>query len=138
MARSPYTKPALRERIKRSIMASSKGGKPGEWSARKAQMVATEYKKAGGGYVPGTRTVAQKSLGKWTREEWTTSDRKPAIRESGTVRYLPKAAWEKLSPAEKAATNRKKREASKTGVQFVPNTRAAEKAGKTARSKHKA
>lgn len=137
MPRSPYTKPALRERIKRSIMASSKGGKPGEWSARKAQMVAAEYKKAGGGYAAGAQTVAQKSLRKWTREEWTTSDRKPAIRDSGTVRYLPKAAWEKLSPAEKAATNRKKREASKSGAQFVPNTEKAAKAGKKARSAHR-
>ena len=45
-----YTKPTLRESLKRKIMASSKGGDAGEWSARKAQMLAAEYKKAGGGY----------------------------------------------------------------------------------------
>mgnify|MGYP003302552970 CR=1 FL=1 len=45
-----YTKPSLRERIKDRIMASSKGGKSGQWSARKAQMLAAEYKKKGGGY----------------------------------------------------------------------------------------
>ena len=45
-----YTKPELRERIKNRVMAGSKGGKPGQWSARKAQLVALEYKKAGGGY----------------------------------------------------------------------------------------
>ena len=45
--------PGLRERIKDRIMAGSKGGKPGQWSARKAQMVASEYKKAGGGYKGG-------------------------------------------------------------------------------------
>ena len=50
---SKYTKPGLRERIKDRIMAGSKGGKPGQWSARKAQMVASEYKKAGGGYKGG-------------------------------------------------------------------------------------
>ena len=48
---SKYTKPELRERIKKRITAGSKGGKPGQWSARKAQMVASEYKKEGGGYL---------------------------------------------------------------------------------------
>jgi len=47
---SKYSKPELRENIKDRVMAGSKGGKPGQWSARKAQLVAQEYKKAGGGY----------------------------------------------------------------------------------------
>ena len=45
-----YTKPTMRKRIFNRIKAGSKGGKAGEWSARKAQMVARAYKKAGGGY----------------------------------------------------------------------------------------
>ena len=45
-----YTKPELRKRIFNRIKAGSKGGKPGQWSARKAQMLALRYKKAGGGY----------------------------------------------------------------------------------------
>ena len=45
-----YTKPDMRKRMFNSIMASSKGGKPGQWSARKAQLLASEYKKKGGGY----------------------------------------------------------------------------------------
>lgn len=45
-----YTKPGLRKKIFERIKAGSKGGKPGQWSARKAQMVAKEYKAAGGGY----------------------------------------------------------------------------------------
>jgi hypothetical protein len=45
-----YTKPALRERLFKQIKAGTKGGDPGEWSARKAQLLAAEYKKAGGGY----------------------------------------------------------------------------------------
>ena len=45
-----YTKPALRRRIFNRIKAGSKGGAPGQWSARKAQMVAKEYRAAGGGY----------------------------------------------------------------------------------------
>ena len=45
-----YTKPGLRKRIFNKIKAGSKGGKPGQWSARKAQMMAKEYKAKGGGY----------------------------------------------------------------------------------------
>jgi hypothetical protein len=45
-----YTKPALRKRLFEKIKAGSKGGDPGEWSARKAQLLAVGYKKAGGGY----------------------------------------------------------------------------------------
>lgn len=46
-----YTKPALRKAIFNRIKAGSKGGKPGQWSARKAAMVAREYKSKGGGYT---------------------------------------------------------------------------------------
>jgi hypothetical protein len=45
-----YTKPTMRKRLFESIKAGDKGGKPGQWSARKAQMLAVQYKKAGGGY----------------------------------------------------------------------------------------
>jgi len=45
-----YTKPGMRKRQFQRIKAGSKGGNPGQWSARKAQMLASAYKKAGGGY----------------------------------------------------------------------------------------
>ena len=45
-----YTKPSLRKRLFEQIKAGGKGGKPGQWSARKAQMLAQAYKKSGGGY----------------------------------------------------------------------------------------
>ena len=45
-----YTKPGLRKSIFERIKAGGKGGAPGQWSARKAQMMALQYKKAGGGY----------------------------------------------------------------------------------------
>ena len=45
-----YTKPTMRKRVFNKIKAGGKGGKPGQWSARKAQMLAQQYKKAGGGY----------------------------------------------------------------------------------------
>lgn len=46
-----YTKPALRKQLFEKIKAGSRGGDPGEWSARKAQLLAVEYKQKGGGYT---------------------------------------------------------------------------------------
>ena len=46
-----YTKPGLRKSIFNRIKAGGKGGKPGQWSARKSQMLAREYKNKGGGYT---------------------------------------------------------------------------------------
>jgi len=127
------TDEALWKRIVASVKAGSKGGKPGQWSARKAQLATLRYKKAGGRYS-GSKTKAQKSLTKWSKQKWRTSDGKPAARKGGTTRYLPDAAWRKLSPSERAATNRKKMAGSRAGRQFVSNTKAAKAAGKTARS----
>jgi hypothetical protein len=127
-----YTKPSLRNKIKNRIMAGSKGGKPGQWSARKAQLLALEYRKAGGGYR-GKKRKNQRSLDKWTREKWTTSDGKPANRPGGMRRYLPAKAWKKMTPEQRRATNRKKIFGSRSGKQFVSNTEAAKKAGKEAR-----
>lgn len=70
---SKYTKPELRENIKDRVMAGSKGGKPGQWSARKAQLVAQQYEKAGGGYKGG-KGKNQKDLEKWGKEKWSTRE----------------------------------------------------------------
>lgn len=77
----------------------------------------------------------QKSLSDWTKQEWTTSDGKPARRKGGTTRYLPKAAWDSMTPAQKRATNRKKQAGSRKGKQYVANTKAAKKASRRARGK---
>jgi len=45
-----YTKPSMRKSLFNQIKAGNKGGKPGQWSARKAQMLAKKYKEQGGGY----------------------------------------------------------------------------------------
>lgn len=45
-----YTKPTMRKNLFNKIKSGTKGGDPGEWSARKSQLLASEYKKAGGGY----------------------------------------------------------------------------------------
>ncbi len=45
-----YTKPTMRKRLFNKILKGSKGGRAGQWSARKAQMLARQYKAKGGGY----------------------------------------------------------------------------------------
>ena len=114
-----YTNPAKREALKKKIMAGSKGGKPGQWSARKAQLLAQEYKKSGGGYS-GPKTSKQKSLSNWTKEEWGTKSGKNSTQGSKATgeRYLPKEARNKLTTAEYAKTTAKKREDTKKGKQF--------------------
>jgi len=129
-----YNKPALRNRLKNQIMAGTKGGKAGQWSARKAQLLTQAYEKAGGGYT-GPKTSSQKSLTKWTSEKWRTKSGKPSTQGKSATgeRYLPSKAIKSLSAAEYAATSRKKREGTRQGKQFVPNTPAARKAGRQAR-----
>jgi len=123
-----YTKPELRNRIKNRVMASSKGGKPGQWSARKAQLVAVEYKKAGGGYN-GTKSSKQQSLSKWTKEDWGTKSGKPSTQGKNATgeRYLPKKARQALSSSEYAATTKAKREGMSKGKQFVKQPKSIAK-----------
>jgi hypothetical protein len=127
-----YTKPGLRESIKNRVLAGSKGGRPGQWSARKAQLVAQQYKKAGGGYT-GSKSKKQKSLSKWTKEEWGTKSGKPSTQGAKATgeRYLPKKARQSLSKKEYAATSAKKRRDTRSGKQFSKQPKSIAK--KTAR-----
>ncbi len=130
-----YSDPELRDKLKAEITPGDKGGKPGQWSARKAQLLAAEYKKAGGDYEQegGEKSESQRHLAQWTDEKWKTADGEPAIKPDGeTSRYLPEKAWEELTPAEKVATDSKKKAGSKAGRQFVANTEAAKGARKKA------
>ena len=126
-----YTKPELREKIKKQVMAGDKGGRAGQWSARKAQLLAHEYEAQGGGYQHPP-SAEQDSLKQWGDEHWHTADGKPAIQGDSTHRYLPDKAWKGLAPQERKATDRKKVAGSKRGKQFVGNTPAAAKARKKA------
>jgi len=62
------------------------------------------------------RAKSQESLKRWGDQKWRTSDGKPS---KGKKRYLPDAAWNALTPGEKAATNRAKAKGNKAGKQFV-------------------
>ena len=97
-------------------MRSTDGGKSGQWSARKAQLVAQRYEKAGGGYSGG-KTEAQESLSKWTKQKWRTKSGKKSLVTG--ERYLPEKAIKKLSSSEYARTSAAKREGTAKGKQFV-------------------
>ena len=124
------TNERLWKQIVSAVKAGSAGGRPGQWSARKAQIATRRYKARGGGYRGG-KSKAQKSLTRWTKQKWRTSNGKKASgRKGGTARYLPDAAWRKLTPAQRRATNAKKKRGSRSGKQFVRNTKAARVARK--------
>jgi hypothetical protein len=131
-----YTKPKLRERIKNEVMASNKGGKSGQWSARKAQLLAQRYKAAGGGYTGG-KSKTQKSLSSWTKQKWRTKSGKPSTQgpKATGERYLPEKAIKKLSSSEYAATTKAKRAGTKKGKQFVKQPKTVAKKVKPYRRK---
>ena len=117
MPKSQYTRPALRERLKQKIKAGTKGGRAGQWSARKSQLLVREYEERGGGYTsPRGRTSKQRSLKRWTQQEWQPAGKNGV--------YLPKRTISalKATPAGRkklAQANRKKRAATKRGQQVA-------------------
>ena len=119
------------EKLWESAKAQAKAKMGGKHSARAMQLAGKMYKDKGGGYT-GEKTEAQKSMTKWTKEEWTTSSGKPS---EGKRRYLPKAAWSALSDAEKKATNSAKSAGNKAGKQFVAQPESV--AAKTAKYRKK-
>lgn len=136
---SPYTNSALRERLKAKIKAGSKGGAAGTWSARKSQLLALSYRRSGGGYKKGKPpTKKQRSLNSWTKEDWGTKSGKNSTqgKDATGERYLPKAARDRLSDDEYKATTAKKRKGMKEGRHFVPNTKKASAARRSATSDH--
>ena len=120
MATAKKTNESLWKRIVARIKAGSKGGKPGQWSARKAQLAVAAYKKAGGGYVG--KKSKKNSLSKWTKQKWRTASGKKSS-ETGEA-YAPSKTISKLKSTAKgrkklAAANRKKRAATKAGKQYA-------------------
>ncbi|MBY0298249.1 MAG: hypothetical protein K2X71_19820 [Methylobacterium sp.] len=107
------TDPKLWDKVKAQVTRSAKGGKPGQWSARKAQMAVQEYKQEGGGYEG--KKSSDNHLTQWTDEDWGT---KSGAKSGETgERYLPKAARARLSDAEYRRTTAKKRADSAKGKQ---------------------
>ncbi len=123
------TDPKLWDKVKAEVTEGEKGGRPGQWSARKAQMATQEYKKEGGGYE-GAK-ASDNHLAQWTHEEWGTKSGD----ESGKTgeRYLPKSARDHLSDAEYRRTTEKKRADTAKGRQF--SAQPEDIAKKTARDR---
>jgi hypothetical protein len=112
-ATAKKTNPALWNKVKTEVMQGDRGGKPGQWSARKAQRAVQEYKKQGGGYQGGKDP--DNHLQQWTDERWGT---KSGANSSKTgERYLPERARNHLSEQEYAETTAKKREDTRKGKQ---------------------
>ena len=108
------TDPKLWEKIKEKVEAGDKGGKPGQWSARKAQLAVHDYKAAGGGYKG--KKSADNHLAQWTKEDWGTKSGQES--EQTGERYLPKKARETMSDADYKQTTAKKRADTAKGKQF--------------------
>ena len=106
MSSAEKSDPELWEKVKDEITKGDKGGEPGEWSARKAQMAVQEYKKRGGGYEDDGPDKDETDLHQWTEEDWGTK----SGRESGDTgeRYLPKKVRMLLTEDEYARSTRKK------------------------------
>lgn len=108
------TDPKLWEKVKEEVTEGDKGGRPGQWSARKAQLSVQEYKKEGGGYEGDKPN--DNSLKKWGDEDWGT---KSGGKSNDTgERYLPKKARDGLSAEEYDRSTEKKRADTKKGKQF--------------------
>lgn len=122
--------PKLWEKVKKKVTQSAKGGKPGQWSARKAQLATHDYKEAGGSYA-GEKSE-DNHLAQWTDEKWGTKSGK-ASGKTGE-RYLPKKARETLSGDEYARSTAKKRADTAKGKQFSKQPKdVAAKAAKARR-----
>lgn len=96
--------------------AKAKAKMGGEHSARAMQLAGKIYKDSGGKYT-GEKSESQKSLSKWTKEDWGTKSGKPSNKTG--ERYLPKKVRESLTSSEYAETTKAKRKGTAAGKQFV-------------------
>lgn len=124
------TDPDLWEKVKAEGEKSDRGGAPGQWSARKAQMAVREYKRRGGGYEGGKR--ADNDLKRWQEEDWGTASGGHS-RDTGE-RYLPREAREHLDPEDYRRSSAKKRADGRAGRQHSPQP--PDVARRTARYRH--
>jgi hypothetical protein len=91
------TNQVLWKKIVSNIKKSNKGGKSGQWSARKAQLAVSVYKKKGGGYK--SRKSSKNSLHIWTKQKWRTKSGRPSVMGSKATgeRYLPEKVIKRIS-----------------------------------------
>jgi hypothetical protein len=110
--------PLLWKRIVNSVKQSNKGGRSGQWSARKAQLSVKLYKKRGGKY--SSKKSSTNSLVKWTRQNWRTKSGRPSIvgnKHTGE-RYLPEKMIKKTDSKLYNYSSRLKRKSIKNNKQY--------------------
>lgn len=111
---SNHDNPTLWNKIKDKVMKGDKGGKAGQWSARKAQILVKLYKDAGGGFIG--KKSKNNSLVRWTKQNWMTKSGMPSLVTG--ERYLPEKAIKALTDEQYEDTSKAKRESLKLGDQF--------------------
>jgi len=116
--------PRIWERAK----TKAKARMGGKHSARAMQLAAKYYKDMGGKYT-GDKDTGQKSMTKWTKQDWGTKSGKNSVlgKDATGERYLPKRDREKLTKAQYASTTRKKRADLKKGKQFSQQPKKVKK-----------
>jgi uncharacterized protein YaiL (DUF2058 family) len=116
--------PRIWERAK----AKAKARMGGKHSARAMQLAAKYYRDMGGKYT-GSKNAGQKSMTKWTKEDWGTKSGKNSVygKDATGERYLPKRDREKLTKAQYASSTRKKRADLKKGKQFSQQPKKVKK-----------
>jgi hypothetical protein len=115
---SVRTRPLLWKKIVSDIKKSNKGGKSGQWSARKAQLAVNIYKKSGGKYL--AKKSKSNSLYKWTKQKWTTRSGRASVtgpNPSGE-RYLPEKFIKKIGKKDYYYSSRLKRISLKKNKQY--------------------
>lgn len=119
-----YTNLRLREDLKQEVLRGDRGGLPGQWSARKAQLLQKEYEAHGGGYV-GPLTRSQRSLRTWSRQRWGTRSGRNSVLGVGATgeRYLPHALLRRLSAKHYRTSTAAKRRSLRAGAQYSPQPR---------------
>ncbi len=124
-----YTKPDLRRELKEDIKQSDKGGEPGQWSARKSQLLVQEYEKRGGGYKKDEKDDAAQSLEAWTNQDWQTKEGDADAQQGSAMkRYLPQKAWAMLTDEQTKEAEKTKKEVSREGEQHADWPDAVKKA----------
>jgi hypothetical protein len=98
------TNPKLWEKLKHQVLMGDKGGEPGKFSARKAQLLVHLYKSKGGSFKG--RKSPSNSLSKWSKEKWGYISRSGEKTKKG--RYLPLKVRQSLTSEEKKRENRRK------------------------------
>ena len=129
-ATAKKTDPELWEKVKKHVTDGDKGGKPGQWSARKAQMAVQAYKHEGGGYEG--KKSEDNHLVEWQEEDWGTDSGKPSGKTG--ERYLPQEARDHLTKQEYKRTSDKKRRDTQRGHQH--SAQPKDIAEKTAAARH--